>query len=50
MSKIYKEHRNLNTNNINNPIQKWSTGQNREFEAFEEMFKVPDLQGNANQN
>ena len=56
--KIFKEFKNLGTNNLNNQILKWNKGLKREFStegsrmSKKQLRKISDLslQGNANQN
>jgi hypothetical protein len=59
ISNIYKELKNLDSRNSNNPINKWGTELNKEFSTEEyrraekhlkKMFNILNHQGNANQN
>jgi hypothetical protein len=59
IAKIYRELKTLNSQRINNPINKWATELSRVFfkgrspngqNTHEEMLNIPFYKGNANQN
>jgi hypothetical protein len=59
ISRIYREHKKLNSLKINEPINKWATELNSYFfkeinpngqKTHDKMFTIPGHKGNANQN
>jgi hypothetical protein len=50
ITRIYREHKKLNSPQINEAIKKWATELNNGQKTHEKMVTIPGHKGNANQN